>query len=86
MAAEHLMSVIISGAGVKKIAIPKGGVIAGVYSDQPITIAYNDNGNVGVLLTGVTRWEPTIPFAPAPIAYLEITTTAAAKIAIRYRI
>lgn len=85
MSAEHLQSVVITGAGIRKIAIPKGGVITGVYSDQPITIAYNDNGNVGVLMTGVTRWEPTIAFAPAPIAYLEITTTSATKVAIRYR-
>lgn len=85
MSAEHLMSVVTTGAGIRRVGIPKGGVITGVYSDQPITIAYNDNGNVGILMTGVTRWEPTIAFAPAPIAYLEITTTAATKIAIRYR-
>lgn len=79
------MSVEITGAGVRKIGIPKGGIITGVYSSVPISIAYNDNGTVGTLLSNVQIWEPTIPFQPAPIAFLEITTTAAAKVAIRYR-
>lgn len=85
MGAEHLLSVEITGAGVRKIAIPKGGIIAGVYSNVPISLAYNDNGTVGTLMSNVQVWEPTIAFQPAPIAYLEITTTAAAKVAIRYR-
>lgn len=86
MAAEHLMSVQITGADVRKIGIPKGGIITGVYSDVPISLAYNDNGTVATLLSNVQVWEPTIPFQPAPIAYLEITTTAATKVAIRYRV
>ncbi len=86
MAAEHLLSVKITGAGVRKISIPKGGIITGVYSSAPVTIAYNDNGNVGTLMSSVQIWEPTIAFQPAPIAYLEITTTAAVDVAIRYRL
>lgn len=86
MAAEHLLNVEITGAGVRKIAIPKGGIITGVYSNAPISIAYNDNGNVGTLMSNVQIWEPTIAFQPAPIAYLEITTTAATKVSIRYRV
>lgn len=85
MSAEYLMSVEITSAGVRKVGIPKGGIITGVYASAPISIAYNDNGTVGTLMSNVQTWEPTIPFQPAPIAYLEITTTVATKVAIRYR-
>ena len=83
---EHLLTVAITGAGTRRIAIPKGGVITGVYSNVPVTIAYDDNGTVGTLMYNVATWEPRIPFAPAPIAYLEIITTGAASVAIRYKV
>ena len=83
---EHLATIDITSAQTVQFAIPKGGIIRGVYSDQAVTIAYDDNGTVGTLLRNVTEWEPNNGFAPAPIAYVRITTTAAAHVSIRYEV
>lgn len=86
MSSEHLAVLDLTAAGVYKFAIPKDGTIRGVYSNAAITIGYEDNGNIGTLLTNVTEWEPTNGFHPAPIAYLVITAAAAANVSIRYEI
>ena len=83
---EHLAHIDISSAGTVKFAIPKGGVIYGVYADQNINIGYDDNGNVGTLKTAVKEWEPTPAFQPAPIAYLVLTATVATTVNIRYEV
>ena len=81
---EHLANIDITAAGTVKFAIPKNGVIYGVYSNANITIGYDDNGSVGTLLTNVTQWEPNPAFMPSPIAYLVITAAAPCKVSIRY--
>lgn len=83
---EHLANLAITAAGTVKFAIPKNGVIRGVYSDTPITIGYDDNGSIGTMRRTVTEWEPNNGFKPAPIAYLVITAAAAANVAIRYEV
>ena len=85
--AEHLASLNLTSAGVYKFTIPKDGCIKGVYSSAAVTLGYEDNGNIGTLKTGITEWEPAgAGFAPAPIAYLVITTTSAANVSIRYEV
>lgn len=83
---EHLANIAITSAGLVKFAIPKNGTIRGVYSDVAITIGYDDNGSVGTLKRSVLEWEPNGGFKPAPIAYLVLTATAAANVAIRYEV
>lgn len=84
---EHLGTLTLTAAGTYKFAIPKDGVVKGIYTDVAVTISYEDNGNVGVIKRNVTEWEPQgIGFAPAPIAYLVFTTTAATNISIRYEL
>lgn len=82
---EHLAVMNITAAGTYSFAIPKNGIIKGVYSpDTPITIGYNDNGSIGTLVKNVTIWEPNPAFNPDPIAYLVVTAAAAATVSIRY--
>lgn len=82
---EHLATLALTAAGTYKYAIPKNGIIKGVYSDVAVTLGYEDNGNIGVLKRNVTEWEPMGGgFMPAPIAYLVITAAAAANVSIRY--
>lgn len=83
---EHLATIDMTAAGTAKFAIPRGGVIYGVYSNAAVSLGYEDNGSIGTLKTNVTEWEPNPAFAPSPIAYLVITAAAAAKISIRYSV
>lgn len=82
--AEHLANIDITAAGTVKFAVPKEGVIYGVYSNAAVTIGYDDNGSVGTLLSNVTVWEPCPAFMPSPISYLVITAAAPCKVSIRY--
>lgn len=84
MIMEHLANIDITAAGTVKFAIPKDGIIYGVYSNANITIGYDDNGSIGTLLSNVTMWEPNPAFMPAPISYLVITAAAPCKVSIRY--
>lgn len=83
---EHLANLDITSAGTVKFAIPKNGIIRGVYSSAPITIGYDDNGSIGTMVSNVTVWEPNNGFKPAPIAYLVVTATAPVKVSIRYEV
>ena len=84
---EHLATLDLTAAGTYKFAVPKDGIIKGVYTDVAVTIGYEDNGNIGTIKRNVTEWEPMGGgFMPAPIAYLVITATAATKVSIRYEI
>lgn len=83
---EHLDVINVTAAGTYLYPIPKGGQILGIYSSAPITIAYNDNGTVGTLKTAVNEWEPRTPFMPAPTSFLNLVTTGAASISVRFRV
>ena len=82
---EHLATLDLTAAGTYKFAIPKDGIIKGVYTDVAITLGYEDNGNLGTIKRNVTEWEPMGGgFMPAPISYLVITAAAPCKVSIRY--
>ncbi len=64
---EHLANIDITAAGTVKFAIPKDGIIYGVYSNAAVTIGYDDNGSVGTLLQNVTVWDLT-PHSCPPLS------------------
>ena len=80
--AEYMAKVEMSAAGKRSIGIK--GKILGVYSDQPVKLEWDYNGEVGTITpTAATVWEPHSPFEPAPTSKLVITSTSAATIIIR---
>lgn len=83
---EHLAVINMTAAGQSGFRVPKNGTVRGVYSNVPISISYDDNGNVGALMTNVSVWEPNNGFNPAPTATLIFNAAAAASISIRFEV
>lgn len=79
---EYMVKVEITGAGTSKVGIR--GKILGVYSNQPVKLGWDYNGETGdITPVAATVWEPHNPFEPGPTSKLIITSTAATTVIIR---
>lgn len=79
---EYMVKVEMSAAGTTKIGIR--GAVLGVYSNQPVKLGWDYNGEVGdITPIAATVWEPHNPFTPGASSKLVITSTTAATIIIR---
>lgn len=79
---EYMVKVEMSAAGTTNVGIR--GAILGVYSNQPVKLGWDYNGEVGdITPTAATVWEPHNPFEPGATSKLVITSTSAATITIR---
>lgn len=81
--AEYLTNVKITAAGSVDVGIPTDGAVLGVYSTSAVKLEWVFNGDVGLIDAGTAKWEPPVPFHPAPFSAIRITTTAAVDVSIR---
>lgn len=78
---EYLVKASL-GIGTFKVPIKKA--VRGVYADQPITIGWDYNGEVGAITTiAGLGWQPSLSFEPGPTSKLVITTTTPTNVTIR---